>query len=49
MTTCLGMSAVISTWVRMHATHIFAGFGVIGTPHWQHNLKEIKLYQIVNL
>ena len=33
------MSAVMSTWVRMQATHIFAGFGEIGTPHWQHNLQ----------
>ena len=30
----------MSTWVRIHPTHILAGFGEIATPHWQHNLQK---------
>lgn len=40
MVTCFGIFSVISTWVRMQPTHIFAAFGSIGTPHWQHSLKN---------
>ena len=35
---CFGIPSVMSTFCRRHATHIFAGFGSMSTPHSQHNL-----------
>lgn len=35
---CLGIPSVISTWPLKHATHMFAGFGSMATPHSQHKL-----------
>lgn len=43
---CLGMSCVMSTWVRRHDTHMLAGFDDMVTPHWQHNLNEQKRMNI---
>jgi hypothetical protein len=39
---CFGIPSVISTCVLTQATHIFAGFGSILTPHWQHSLKIVN-------
>lgn len=35
---CLGIPSVMSTWDRRHPTHMFEGFGVVRTPHWQQRL-----------
>lgn len=37
---CLGMPSDMSTCVRRQATHIFAGLGSIGVPHWQQRLER---------
>lgn len=33
----------MSTWLRRHATHIFAGFGSISVPHSQHKLQFLEI------
>ena len=35
---CFGIPSVMSTCVRKHATHVLAGLGSIGVPHWQQRL-----------
>jgi hypothetical protein len=37
---CFGIPSVMSIWDLRHATHMFAGFGSIVTPHSQHKLKN---------
>lgn len=46
---CFGIPSVISTCVLTQATHIFAGFGSILIPHWQHNLKIQLIRQYITL
>ena len=46
---CFGIPSVISTCVLTQATHIFAGFGSILIPHWQHNLKIQLIPQCITL
>jgi len=39
----------MSTCVRIHTTHMFAGLGDIGVPHSQHNLKQNQYYNNIIL
>lgn len=36
----MGMPSVMSTWARRQPTHMLAGLGGMGTPHWQHRLEH---------
>ena len=38
--TCFWTPSVMSTWLRMQLTHMLAGFGWMGRPHRQHNLRD---------
>lgn len=44
---CFGIPSVMSTCVLKQATHIFDGFGSIGVPHWQHNLKTRIIIPVI--
>lgn len=36
----MGIPSVMSTWARRHPTHMLAGLGGMGTPHWQQRLEH---------
>ena len=46
ITTCLIIPSVISTFVRIHETHILEAFGLIGVEHSQQSL-YINMYTLL--
>lgn len=45
---CLGMPSVMSTCARRHPTHMLAGLGGMGTPHWQQRLEHREEKSVTN-
>ena len=44
----MGMPSVMSTCARRHPTHMLAGLGGMGTPHWQQRLEDREEKSVTN-